>query len=597
MKNSKILDFTSFNPIIKFEHSTVTDEYRKGDSYICFDQPNCSKVTIDFMIPINNYGTDDGKLILSLNHCRTSGNGIIDMTLNGKDYSLNYKEAPRGDFGIQNFEIPYTLLKLKEVNTFEIKLKSFGPYWLSDIGFKFETLETNEISYHVNGNISGALYYNFVFMDSYRPGLPYLLLSTPQSKCKITFFIPQKYRDLKEMKIYLNHRTSFDGCIIDMDLNGDEFYVNYKDTPTNKFVPQSFIVPTTSLNLNSANTLVIKLSDSSPESYCLADVTLEMTDSSPTPNIKMEQWMKEVPDYTRINNINLIGTHDSAAINKVLHTFYACQDLSITDQLNYGIRLLDVRLKIKRLGEYDFEFVTCHGPIKYLYPSQNEYQSFDSLLQECKDFLMENSSEFIVMKLQIDDWNNVTKPTDKKAVIDKLHRLLIKDYPIYSEHEQIPILENIRGQIFVLNKIDESLRIGLPIKWNDNTPGETQGLIYVQDKYEKLTDVEGCIQQKLNLVVKAFSNKTDSNILINFASAITFFLTGVYIHEKFLNYFGKSQSDQRINKLGWVLFDYPFTKYMTNSYEIIDVVTFIISSNFKYKGFEKTFVIEEGFDF
>lgn len=59
-----------------------------------------------------------------------------------------------------------------------------------------------------------------------------------------------------------------------------------------------------------------------------------------------QTWMTSLPDSVLLFNINLPGTHDSAAINRVSTTPWACQDKSIASQLNRGIRLFDLRLKV-----------------------------------------------------------------------------------------------------------------------------------------------------------------------------------------------------------------------------------------------------------
>jgi hypothetical protein len=114
-------------------------------------------------------------------------------------------------------------------------------------------------------------------------------------------------------------------------------------------------------------------------------------------------WMSGIADDKNISDINLPGTHDSAAINPSITTVYSCQTLPITQQLESGVRVLDVRIKIK--GTYDnLSFVTCHGSFGGRI-NMNEYQSLPSLLDECKSFLQSHNTETILMSVKIDDWN------------------------------------------------------------------------------------------------------------------------------------------------------------------------------------------------
>ena len=59
----------------------------------------------------------------------------------------------------------------------------------------------------------------------------------------------------------------------------------------------------------------------------------------------MKDWLKQIPDDTRVCDINLPGTHDSAARFVLFSGFVRCQNKSITDQLDMGIRFLDLRVE------------------------------------------------------------------------------------------------------------------------------------------------------------------------------------------------------------------------------------------------------------
>lgn len=120
---------------------TVTDQYRYGNPYLLFHQPS-STCTITFFTPEHFYSIADGTLTIALNHCSTSANGAVNMYLNGNVYLSRYAGAPTGNFGVQNFTIPFSSLNLDgSANTFEIQLYtgggSYGFYWLSDVTLQF----------------------------------------------------------------------------------------------------------------------------------------------------------------------------------------------------------------------------------------------------------------------------------------------------------------------------------------------------------------------------------------------------------------------------------------------------------------------------
>lgn len=59
--------------------------------------------------------------------------------------------------------------------------------------------------------------------------------------------------------------------------------------------------------------------------------------------ISYSSWMRDIPDDARVTTLNIPGTHDSCATGGPLG-FGKTQNLDLTDQLNAGIRFLDIRL-------------------------------------------------------------------------------------------------------------------------------------------------------------------------------------------------------------------------------------------------------------
>ena len=59
----------------------------------------------------------------------------------------------------------------------------------------------------------------------------------------------------------------------------------------------------------------------------------------------MNSWLKSISDDTLISDINLAGTHNSCARFVSFRYITQCQNKSLTEQLNMGIRFLDIRLE------------------------------------------------------------------------------------------------------------------------------------------------------------------------------------------------------------------------------------------------------------
>lgn len=317
-------------------------------------------------------------------------------------------------------------------------------------------------------------------------------------------------------------------------------------------------------------------------------------------------WLRDVPDNTPICDINLPGTHDSAAINPSIVTPWSCHYSSIKLQLLRGVRLLDVRLQVERVPPTNpndppvFTFNTCHGNVG-LGLKFHVYEPLANLLFTCNCYVEENPSEFIALSLKIDDWNGIPD-SDIPDVLKWLKLSL--DVNHITRSSTMPRLKDVAGTLYLLDRIKPDLlspnrkpplppgiasqvhayNFGPPLEIPDNTPGvllpplHTQRFfgIYVQDQCENLgSDPEA---EKFRLFKAAIAKKTVGTMLLNFASGTKPVLMGVYIQGDVLNYI----DTDRPTAMGWSLFDYEDETAKTSIGEI-DCVEYIISSNFGYK--------------
>ncbi|HWY99353.1 MAG TPA: phosphatidylinositol-specific phospholipase C domain-containing protein [Bacteroidia bacterium] len=313
-------------------------------------------------------------------------------------------------------------------------------------------------------------------------------------------------------------------------------------------------------------------------------------------------WLSHLPDSISIGDINIPGAHDAAAINIHKMTHYACQSISITGQLDSGIRMLDIRIKVKKHGA-NYSFATCHGNIFGGALEFNEYQSFSSLLNECKDFLVKHKSEFIIMTLKMDDWNRKDK-THVYAALDSLLFSKTNNYPVYNISDaDLPTINKVRGKIYLLSRIDSTNEFGVPLTIPDKKCGVLNPInklrnysIYVQDRYKDLgTPAE---KLKFELVKETIEKKKkgDGIVVLNFASAIKGFMNlgKVYLQDSLLTYFGSKTAAIRPAYFGWTMLNYSFWKYKTDNYNNLDIVKLIISSNFQYTNYFEKFRVISG---
>ena len=124
------------NPV-DFHQVRTTDYYRKGNPYKILRVPGESAIILRFQLVLKKLFS----VTISLNHCRTTADGVVNMTVNGRpaektndgEFVKKVIMAPRFDLGWESFPLCLDLLNDGD-NTVTICLDygSPGVYWLSD---------------------------------------------------------------------------------------------------------------------------------------------------------------------------------------------------------------------------------------------------------------------------------------------------------------------------------------------------------------------------------------------------------------------------------------------------------------------------------
>jgi 1-phosphatidylinositol phosphodiesterase len=183
--------------------------------------------------------------------------------------------------------------------------------------------------------------------------------------------------------------------------------------------------------------------------------------------LRLNEWMTPLDDSLRLSELSIPGTHDTAAYSFGGQAVIT-QSMTIGDQLEAGIRVLDLRIgqgpAIPNCDEteiYMFHAVVCQGTL------------FRDAVQEMKDFLAAHPGETIIARVQ-EDYK--VFPLNLSEVTE----ILGSSY--YDGDEVNPTLGDIRGKIYVLSSLSGDA-IG-PSKWEASNQ-------IIQDKYSLggLTDL------------------------------------------------------------------------------------------------------------
>ena len=211
---------------------------------------------------------------------------------------------------------------------------------------------------------------------------------------------------------------------------------------------------------------------------------------------KYKDWMKGINDETALKDINIPGSHDTMALYSIGNLAGQCQSLSLKEQLNLGIRFLDIRLK----NDHD-SLIAVHGFV-------DERDTFENIVETTESFLEANPSETIIMSIKEE-----SKASKSKLSFEEVLKKSISDK--WETGNSIPNkLGDVRGKIVLFSRY-QGATIGIKAfdQWLDSCSFVmSDNDIYVQDYYKV-----GDLDKKKEEIDKCF-NEDGHALKINFLS-------------------------------------------------------------------------------
>ncbi len=238
-------------------------------------------------------------------------------------------------------------------------------------------------------------------------------------------------------------------------------------------------------------------------------------------------WMKKIDDSVLLSEISIPGTHDSGALYEPFYQIAKCQKYTIRDQLNMGVRFLDVRASAVGNNLY-----ISHGPVF-------QAQSVDSVFNSCYNFLKNNPGETIVMSV-MDEFTTFDKTGKTEDLIESK---ILKNASMWYLEDRYPTLGEVRGKIVLVNRFNNNL-------------GLTFGMMDVQDYYD-MDDMQTGWDYAYRQFVQCENEENRSeNWYINFLSGYTYIGSLKYVSDfmnvNFMNYMKENPYGCK----GTVIFDY-----------------------------------------
>ncbi len=171
-------------------------------------------------------------------------------------------------------------------------------------------------------------------------------------------------------------------------------------------------------------------------------------------------WMSLLPDNRYLNEISIPGSHDTMTGNKAVPSPLGVewtQKLKLEQQLNAGIRALDIRLQ--HIGN---ELIARHGDGSHdtIYHESMLGVTFEKTMFDCVNFLDANPTETIVMRVKANEAD--PEGNSENFVTTMVNRYIkpgpqshaFKDFRPYiylpTSLIDVPKLGDLRGKIYLL---------------------------------------------------------------------------------------------------------------------------------------------------
>ncbi|RYV04143.1 hypothetical protein SOPP22_01710 [Shewanella sp. OPT22] len=164
----------------------------------------------------------------------------------------------------------------------------------------------------------------------------------------------------------------------------------------------------------------------------------------------MKTWMQRISDTKKLTDMFIPGTHDSAT-SGVDIPFVTTQSKNILEQLESGIRFLDIRINKVKIGTTE-GLVLVHGKVPLLKEFWRD--AFDPI----HEFLHHYPTEFVVVSIKEGDLTDTAQISESD-----LNTILSNGIFVSSQIELDKLtVEDCRGKILFINRIN-----GEGYSWGD----------------------------------------------------------------------------------------------------------------------------------
>ncbi|MFE5586146.1 phosphatidylinositol-specific phospholipase C [Kitasatospora sp. NPDC056531] len=219
-------------------------------------------------------------------------------------------------------------------------------------------------------------------------------------------------------------------------------------------------------------------------------------------------WMAGLPDSLSLTQLTIPGTHDSCCVDPTNGTEWAhTQNWGVTQQLQRGIRFLDIRLQ--RFPLNDRETKNWLGVFHDRFPQGSTLRT---VLDECRAFFKQSPREALVMRIKNE--NAGSNPIDGVEFLRRMQYHLdgFGYRNLFWTAPRWPRLGEARGKIVLLADFDTSS----DSSWDVMHWGNSD-LMNIQDQYQDV-GTDGKARAIVNQFDQAWWNQNSPKMYINFTS-------------------------------------------------------------------------------
>ena len=212
-------------------------------------------------------------------------------------------------------------------------------------------------------------------------------------------------------------------------------------------------------------------------------------------------WMSSANGRLGLSEFTLPGTHNAGALHEPFPGTARCQDLSLGEQLNGGVRFLDIRCR-----HLNDAFVIHHGMV-------DQKLTFTDVLNTVDRFLSRNPTECVILSVQEEH----TPSGNTRSFEATFHSYTARTPGRWVLSPGIPTLDQARGKIVLFRRFAaEAQPLGIDAsRWPNNTTFTT-GSLRIQDCYN-VSDNDIKWGQITNLLDEAQAGAAET-LYVNFFS-------------------------------------------------------------------------------